>query len=811
MLRSQPLIKEQPKTPSPVRGYSPTLPVIIIPGIISSPLKIEESAAEPRWRGHRIWVPSTKKLMEVKMKKDNSSETGNSAQQIDENTDLHMQILRHLVMKAPNEESTGILVRPLFKSGVAGLNLMDANEAVPHGFTYGNPYSGLINMLKNTYGYAEEKDFDSHVYDWRCPPSVLEARDGCFTHLKQKIEKMNAESKDHRGVVLFAHCMGNCLVRYFLNWVLETTWGGRDWLDENVHSWVMIGSPNLGVSWVGRAIVTGACPYTGMDTLFSTNDLLVLFRSLSSLPWMFPSGDARQNLFFLRREGALEIRRPYVKLADNSNWGVKKKVTLTFSVTWVEREDMEPDMTEVTTHPSTSFDGVEAVWETQDVVVTGAGQPQVNGIYRKSLETRGGRPVYHNLFDSNYKIQWCTMSHQWMIDFSPGAAPYCLKDNSALNLPLDVEWSIYQGGTDPPPVVTAKEDCALWMGGPEKLPGGAKLRVSLEEAQTTGRVTCCPSLSSCLPCFRGSRVPVNADRGSSNKTKSRSRRVTSDTNLFTILNHSVADADGWRTVTLYLPKSTPFGSMLCAMGVSSGKVSFQMRWRDAVDLRADMLEVPRSQASYLGFMFGESERKERWSPSHNEPCPIRHADRTDVRYDKVIMEDMLKMLECRGLINVWRDYYQNDRHWLGTAMDQAPPINKVVAIHGTNVRTEIATVYRLNTAVEPRKASFRHRFVPDCRADLIPERKFLLSQSNLSIEEGIVYEEPPQEEEHEEAGDGMVPGRSLRHSRKWRYDLEKNGGSYEELRLSRSPHTMNLFDPTFFTQVNDMLTEKFIL
>jgi len=99
----------------------------------------------------------------------------------------------------------------------------------------------------------------------------------------------------------------------------------------------------------------------------------------------------------------------------------------------------------------------------------------------------------------------------------------------------------------------------------------------------------------------------------------------------------------------------------------------------------------------------------------------------------------------------------------------------------------------------------------DESAECIPERKFLLSTSAVSMEDGVVYEDPPTIEDDDDSGDGVVPGKSLRHSRKWRYDIEKLGGIYQEVRLARSPHDMNMFDPNFFTQVNEHLTEAFIL
>jgi hypothetical protein len=67
-------------------------------------------------------------------------------------------------------------------------------------------------------------------YDWRLPPHQLEIRDRYFTNLKQSIQDM---SKDYGPVVLVGHSMGNRVIQYFLNWVMQNDRYGRKWIDDN--------------------------------------------------------------------------------------------------------------------------------------------------------------------------------------------------------------------------------------------------------------------------------------------------------------------------------------------------------------------------------------------------------------------------------------------------------------------------------------------------------------------------------------------------------------------------------------------------
>jgi len=84
------------------------------------------------------------------------------------------------------------------------------------------------------------------------------------------------------------------------------------------------------------------------------------------------------------------------------------------------------------------------------ILVSGAGHQGANGTYRRSSEVKGNKEVWIKEGDANYRIQWSTMSDLWMIDYLPGAAPYCAVDRRDETIPMDAAWVKYQGNGDPP-------------------------------------------------------------------------------------------------------------------------------------------------------------------------------------------------------------------------------------------------------------------------------------------------------------------------------------------------------------------------
>lgn len=63
----------------------------------------------------------------------------------------------------------------------------------------------------------------------------------------------------------------------------------------------------------------------------------------------------------------------------------------------------------------------------KEVEVSGSKLADVNGSYVLTQHRKGDRAVWQHTTSPNTRIQWSTMNHIWMIDWTNGAAPYMAK------------------------------------------------------------------------------------------------------------------------------------------------------------------------------------------------------------------------------------------------------------------------------------------------------------------------------------------------------------------------------------------------
>merc|ERR1712150_305501 len=131
----------------------------------------------------------------------------------------------------------------------------------------------------------------------------------------------------------------------------------------------------------------------------------------------------------------------------------------------------------------------------------------------------------------------------------------------------------------------------------------------------------------------------------------------------------------------------------------------------------------------------------------------------------------------------WQELYKRNHLYNCGDEDDAPPIKRAVAISGCNLRTEIGSVFRVNTHRTSDLSNVRTLYVPDDEAELTPGTE--LSQS-CSLMNGVMYEEPSRSGD---SGDGTVPYASLHHSASWKGSLDE----YTE-HFIKSSHSTNLFD-----------------
>lgn len=318
------------------------LPMLIIPGFMSSGLEVQESHLNPEWAGERVWMSIAKLgVASAHLRGAYETTAGGSRLSIMSHPDSGMEMsttsfqarveggwashkhlknnwLEHLCLDAPNAEKRGIKVR-----AVPGLDGVDFLE---HGALSHPTYvMGPVIYALQKHGYAEGKGLEAASYDWRLAPSILQERDGYFEKLADQIERMDAGE----GVVLLAHSMGNKTALYFFEYIAEKR--GRVWLDKHVHTWVAAGSPTIGAPAAAKALLLGDA--MGLETFLSLNEAILMGRSFSSSPWLLPVGPQASRLLYVRQQGVLEVRCLSAKLGRRG-FRTPEDIKLTVQVSW---------------------------------------------------------------------------------------------------------------------------------------------------------------------------------------------------------------------------------------------------------------------------------------------------------------------------------------------------------------------------------------------------------------------------------------------------------------------------------------------
>ncbi|KAI8523095.1 hypothetical protein RHMOL_Rhmol13G0047500 [Rhododendron molle] len=121
-------------------------------------------------------------------------------------------------------------------------------------------------------------------YDWRLSPSKLEERDLYFHKLKLTFE--TALKLRGGPSIVFAHSLGNNVFRYFLEWLKLEIAPKKyvQWLDDHIHAYFAVGSPNLGSAETIKVTLSGST--FGLPIPEGTARLL--YNSFGSSMWMMP-------------------------------------------------------------------------------------------------------------------------------------------------------------------------------------------------------------------------------------------------------------------------------------------------------------------------------------------------------------------------------------------------------------------------------------------------------------------------------------------------------------------------------------------
>jgi len=202
-------------------------------------------------------------------------------------------LARHLSLKDGWKDPAGIRVRPFRSPEDGDLTAVKFLSSLPIIKMFTALMGPLIVQLEE-FGYEPVKMLRAFPYDWRCPPSKLEERDGYFSNLMDGIEQL-VSSAEGEKCVLVAHSMGCRVGHYFTQWVVTSeagvARGGRAWLDKYVHSFVPIGGPFLGAcsgthQYIQPGNVSGLVP-----AVLSPTDGHAVMRSWGSMPFLFGTGD----------------------------------------------------------------------------------------------------------------------------------------------------------------------------------------------------------------------------------------------------------------------------------------------------------------------------------------------------------------------------------------------------------------------------------------------------------------------------------------------------------------------------------------
>jgi hypothetical protein len=320
---------------NPTKRNDNLLPLLIIPGIMSSGLEVRKSAVHKRHVGERVWINpialgfgkmqpgktfTTSVVGGAKNKGLCQTQNGrmqrfkeytdheSKAEKEKEELDCKSAWLQHMSLTSDMcTEREGNEIRPI--SGLDGVDFLVDIANINVGASY--VFGPIIKLLKGI-GYVKGLNLDACPYDWRIPPSVLEERDGYFTKTMERIERMYSENNG-KPVVLLCHSMGGKTGHYLLNFVLETKGAaaGRDWIDRMVHTYMPLGAVHIGVPFIiGSAFSAGLNPI--LDQMLSLKERLVFSRSLGSGVWLMPKilPSIERNAppaILCKREGKLTI------------------------------------------------------------------------------------------------------------------------------------------------------------------------------------------------------------------------------------------------------------------------------------------------------------------------------------------------------------------------------------------------------------------------------------------------------------------------------------------------------------------------
>jgi len=735
----------------------PVLPILIIPGFMSSGLEIRESSAKRGWVGKRLWINlgslgiqsvhlfrgGKGGRTEVSVHHTNNTNDGDDQKRQEEDRELHQHMeykslwLKHMCLLGDMvTESPGIVVRNI--GGLKGVDYLTPG-ALTNFVSY--VFGPVIKALVARAGYVKGFNLDAAPYDWRLPPSALESRDKYFTNTMKRVEKMYEDSNG-MPVVLLCHSLGCKTGHYFLNFAKQKK--GQGWLDKYVHTYMPVGSPHLGAPKALRSVVSG--DKMSLDAFLTDDEALVLGRSLGSGPWLFPSTVPRDGISnaFVRKEGCLTVEivgeinvLPLLKDRDQSVRPKALKVMVLFG-----KSSLGSSLVKITQDYRVRFD-----------------------LHEKFVfATHPTKPV-DDTMSGDVLICLCEPGIRAGKNKKERQKTYCCTCQDCLCcIFCCIPWMIWK--------LIASVFRFLWC----FARGVAETTIITVDALAKASGGCTVLATSNML-----SVASTIRRSSAGSRRNVAKTVAS---THIELYHRDLQKKKWTT------SSSP-----------KVKCTVKMTWEPWIE-NALLLRRDVTSCSPV------SEKADKKSIA-----PFRIRDKrsgSSTGYAEISGLDLLVREDLQRIPSLLGAVYDSDSLGPRTlSSSEVPPVRRVKAIYGTNLPTEVGAVYRRGKDFVDDKRKVRNVFVLDTNAELVDETGRYVCEDGIIKETSITAGNGNSSKRNDGgtrvSGDGTVPYWSLRHSKEW----GKDGSCHVEVHeLDRADHREILADERFHDLVIDYATRN---
>ncbi len=237
---------------------------------------------------------------------------------------VQQQWIQHMSLAEDGySDPPGIRVRPL--KGRDGVSFL-LDDSIPSFIRKATYVMGPTMSNLAAIGYTDD-NLVAFPYDWRLPLPHLETRDKVFTELRATIERM--VKKNNSKIIILAHSMGNRTIHYFLNMVAAEE-GGRQWIDDHIHSLFAVAAPWLGAPKMARGMISGE--RMGLDMFLRSRQAVEIVKTHGAFPSLLPIGlrhwfDDRTKRFMYFDMGTPITEEEYEDESDSDSETEEKEMS----------------------------------------------------------------------------------------------------------------------------------------------------------------------------------------------------------------------------------------------------------------------------------------------------------------------------------------------------------------------------------------------------------------------------------------------------------------------------------------------------